>query len=52
MLAHLLMTLLGYHGHAMLEARDGAEGLALTLSERPDLVSTRPTLSPPNVGDM
>src|SRR6266545_3202115 len=36
----LLVVLLGYHGHAVLEARDGAEGLALTFSERPDLVIT------------
>src|SRR5215203_5270621 len=36
----LLVTLLSYHGHAVLEAHDGAEGLALTLSERPDLVIT------------
>jgi PAS domain S-box-containing protein len=36
----LLVVLLGYHGHAILEARDGTEGLALTLSERPDLVIT------------
>src|SRR5215211_5788736 len=34
----LLVVLLGSHGHTVLEARDGAEGLALTLSERPDLV--------------
>src|SRR5438552_2032508 len=36
----LLVVLLGYHGHAVLEACDGAEGLALTLSEHPDLVIT------------
>src|SRR3954449_8512962 len=36
----LLLALLGYQGHAMLEAHDGAEGLALTISERPDLVIT------------
>jgi signal transduction histidine kinase/DNA-binding response OmpR family regulator len=36
----LLMVLLGYHGYTMLEACDGVEGLALTISERPDLVIT------------
>jgi PAS domain S-box-containing protein len=36
----LLVTLLGYHGHLVIEARDGAEGLALTLTEQPDLVIT------------
>lgn len=33
-----LVTLLGYGGHRLLEAADGAEGLALTRAERPDLV--------------
>jgi PAS domain S-box-containing protein len=36
----LLVTLLDYHGHYVIEARDGAEGLALTLAEQPDLVIT------------
>jgi signal transduction histidine kinase/CheY-like chemotaxis protein len=36
----LLVVLLGHHGHTMLEACDGVEGLALTLSEHPDLVIT------------
>jgi signal transduction histidine kinase len=30
---NLLATLLGYHSHLVIEARDGAEGLALTLAE-------------------
>src|ERR1700730_12313032 len=34
----LLATLLGYQGHAILEASDGAEALALVQSERPHLV--------------
>ena len=33
-----LVTLLGYKGHRMLEASDGAEGLAVARAERPDLV--------------
>ena len=33
-----LMTLLGYGGHRLLEASDGAEGLKVVRSERPDLV--------------
>jgi diguanylate cyclase (GGDEF)-like protein/PAS domain S-box-containing protein len=33
-----LMTLLGYGGHRLLEASNGAEGLAMVLAERPDLV--------------
>jgi PAS domain S-box-containing protein len=33
-----LVTLLGYGGHRLLEAADGAEGLALARAERPDLV--------------
>jgi signal transduction histidine kinase len=36
----LLTTLLGYQGYAALTARDGAEGLALALAERPELVIT------------
>jgi signal transduction histidine kinase len=35
-----LVTLLGYSGHGLLEAGDGAEGLALLRAERPDLVIT------------
>src|ERR1700730_4984581 len=34
----LLATLLGYQGHVILEASDGAEALALVQSERPHLV--------------
>ncbi|VTR94811.1 multi-sensor hybrid histidine kinase : Multi-sensor hybrid histidine kinase OS=Chthoniobacter flavus Ellin428 GN=CfE428DRAFT_6228 PE=4 SV=1: Response_reg: GAF_3: PAS_4: PAS_4: GAF_2: PAS_9: PAS_3: HisKA: HATPase_c: Response_reg [Gemmata massiliana] len=33
-----LVTLLGYSDHRLLEAGDGAEGLALVRAERPDLV--------------
>jgi PAS domain S-box-containing protein len=33
-----LVTLLGYHGHHLLQAADGAEALALARAERPDLV--------------
>src|ERR1700722_6430497 len=33
-----LVTLLGYGGHSLLEAADGAEGLAVVRAERPDLV--------------
>ncbi len=33
-----LVTLLSYSGHRLLEAADGAEGLALARAERPDLV--------------
>ncbi|WP_295999910.1 EAL domain-containing protein [Rugamonas sp.] len=33
-----LMTLLGYGGHRLLEAANGAEGLKMVLAERPDLV--------------
>jgi PAS domain S-box-containing protein len=33
-----LVTLLGYGGHRLLEAADGAEGLAVTRAARPDLV--------------
>jgi CheY-like chemotaxis protein len=36
----LLMTLLGYGGHRLMEAGDGAEALALMRAERPDLVIT------------
>jgi diguanylate cyclase (GGDEF)-like protein/PAS domain S-box-containing protein len=35
-----LVTLLGYSGHALLEAADGAEALRLIASARPDLVIT------------
>ena len=35
-----LSTLLGYGGHRLLEAEDGAEALKLVRSERPDLVIT------------
>jgi PAS domain S-box-containing protein len=34
----LLVTLLGYHGHTLLEAVNGEEGLARAKAERPDLV--------------
>ena len=33
-----LMVLLGYSGHRLIEATDGAEGLEIALSRRPDLV--------------
>jgi len=33
-----LMTLLGYGGHRLLEAANGAEGLKMVQAERPDLV--------------
>lgn len=33
-----LVTLLGYGGHRLLEAADGAEGLTVARAERPDLV--------------
>jgi CheY-like chemotaxis protein len=36
----LLVTLLGYKGHRLLEAADGAEALAIVRTERPDLVIT------------
>jgi signal transduction histidine kinase/DNA-binding response OmpR family regulator len=36
----LLVTLLGYGGHCLREAADGAEALALVSSEHPDLVIT------------
>ena len=35
-----LVTLLGYHGHRLLEAADGREGLAAAHAEHPDLVIT------------
>src|ERR1700709_1409936 len=34
----LLVSLLEYYGHTVFAAHNGAEGLALTLTERPDLV--------------
>ena len=36
----LLVTLLRYHGHRMLEAANGRDALALARGERPDLVIT------------
>ena len=36
----LLAALLGYHGHSVVAARDGMEGLALGLAEQPDLIIT------------
>jgi signal transduction histidine kinase/DNA-binding response OmpR family regulator len=36
----LLVSLLGYQGHVVFEAHDGAEGLALALAEQPDMVIT------------
>ena len=36
----VLVTLLGYKGHRLIEAADGAEGLAAARAERPDLVIT------------
>src|SRR5579859_5862832 len=35
-----LVTLLGYGGHSLREASDGAEALALASADRPDLVIT------------
>jgi PAS domain S-box-containing protein len=35
---HVLTTLLGYYGHKLLEATDGATGLELARAERPDLI--------------
>jgi signal transduction histidine kinase/DNA-binding response OmpR family regulator len=35
-----LVTLLGYSGHRLLEATDGAEALAIAQAERPDLIIT------------
>ena len=34
----LLVTLLGYRGHRLIEGDNGVEGLALARAERPDLV--------------
>ena len=36
----LMVALLSDHGHTMLEARDGAEGLQIAQARRPDLVIT------------
>jgi len=36
----LIATLMGYEGHRVIEAVDGAEGLGLAQAERPDLVIT------------
>ena len=36
----LLITLLGYQGHKLLEAIDGEQGLVITQAERPDLIIT------------
>jgi PAS domain S-box-containing protein len=36
----LLVTLLGYKGHRLVEAADGAEGLVTARTERPDLIIT------------
>ncbi len=36
----LLVTLLGYAGHHLLEAADGEAGLAIARAERPDLIIT------------
>src|SRR5438094_10400787 len=33
-----LVTLLGYRGHRLLQAADGAEGLPIARAEHPDLV--------------
>jgi PAS domain S-box-containing protein len=35
-----LLTLLGYKGHRLVEAADGAEGLAVARAEHPDLIIT------------
>jgi len=35
-----LVTLLGYHGHRLLQASDGAEALGVARAERPDVVIT------------
>jgi response regulator RpfG family c-di-GMP phosphodiesterase len=37
-----LMVLLGYSGHSLIEAADGAEGLDLACARRPDLVIAGP----------
>jgi CheY-like chemotaxis protein len=34
----LLVTLIGYYGHRMIEAIDGAEALQLARAEHPDLI--------------
>jgi PAS domain S-box-containing protein len=36
----LLVTLLGYHGHGILVACDGAQGFSIALAEQPDLIIT------------
>jgi PAS domain S-box-containing protein len=36
----LLATLLGYHGHSILVACDGAQGFSIALAEQPDLIIT------------
>ena len=36
----VLVTLLGYQGHRLLEAADGRDGLAIVRAEHPDLVIT------------
>ena len=36
----LMTTILGYAGHRLLEASDGAEALAVARTERPDLIIT------------
>jgi two-component system cell cycle sensor histidine kinase/response regulator CckA len=35
-----LVTLLGYRGHKVLEARDGLEALEIAMASRPDLIIT------------
>jgi len=37
---HVLTTLLGYYGHNLLEATNGATALEIALAERPDLIIT------------
>jgi CheY-like chemotaxis protein len=37
---HFLMTLLGYGGHILLEAADGAQALKIVRDQRPDLIIT------------
>src|SRR6266852_6107102 len=34
----VIVTLLGYYGHRMLEAKDGLEGLSIVHAEHPDLI--------------
>jgi PAS domain S-box-containing protein len=36
----LVVTLLGYHGHNILAACDGAQGFSIALAEQPDLIIT------------